>query len=148
MQPRLITIVSLVALLIGLGATSFAQGSRTAPREQTTGEVPYVSGGLGQEEREQLRQMAAQYNLRLTFSIPQGNYLSTVGVTIRDMRGTPVLETVAQGPLLYAKLPPGEYTVSARAYNQHKQQTVRIKEAGPSELQVVWQAPTTAEGRQ
>jgi hypothetical protein len=42
-----------------------------------------------------------------------GAYLSDVKVRIEDAKGLVYLETVADGPLLFAKLKPGNYTVNA-----------------------------------
>jgi len=72
---------------------------------QTQGEVTFVSGGVGGEEQNALQAMKADYNLNLLFSVQgTGEYLSDVKVTITDTSGNVFLETVADGPKLFAKI--------------------------------------------
>jgi hypothetical protein len=76
-------------------------------------DVPFVSGGVGLENREEMRALEPSYNLRLVFASATGEYLAGVGVVIRTTEGNTVLRTVSEGPWLYVKLAPGTYTVSA-----------------------------------
>jgi hypothetical protein len=95
-----------------LGLPVVAQQTSIAP--QTQGEVAYVSGGVGGEEREAMKAMRADYNLSLLFTVKgSGEYISDAKVCIKDARGAVRLETVADGPMLYAKLKPGRYSISA-----------------------------------
>jgi hypothetical protein len=51
--------------------------------------------------------------LSLLFTVKgSGEYISDAKVCIKDARGTVRLETVADGPMLYAKLKPGRYSIS------------------------------------
>ncbi len=82
--------------------------------EPTRGEVPYVSGGIGEEELEVLRLVRDDFNVRLTFADKSGAYVSAVHVVISDAHGKPVLEVHDAGPFLLARLPAGHYQVQAR----------------------------------
>lgn len=78
--------------------------------------VPYMSGGVGKDERQQLLQAAEGYNLKLVFHTKtEGAYLSHVKVSIRDPEGRLILRTVSEGPWFFVRLPPGSYDVSAEA---------------------------------
>ena len=102
-----------LALLIPcilLGFPAHAEQSALTP--QTQGEVTFVSGGVGGDERDAMKAMRADYNLSLLFSVKgSGEYVSDVKVRIEDAKGNLCLETVSDGPMLYAKLKPGRYSV-------------------------------------
>lgn len=84
----------------------------TSLKPQTQGEVSFVSGGVGGDERDAMRAMRKDYNLSLLFSLEgSGEYLSDVRVSINDARGKNLLETVADGPMFFAKLDPGRYVI-------------------------------------
>lgn len=90
---------------------------------QTQGEVAFVSGGVGADEQSALQAMRSDYNLGLLFSVRgNGEYLSGVKVRITDSRGNTLLETVSDGPKLFARLKPGRYVVEVerdgRAFHQ------------------------------
>ena len=74
--------------------------------------VPYTSGGVGSDERDRLEAAKSQFNLRLMFAISAGNYLSGVRVRIQDNSGVTLLDVPSNGPWFYARLPPGNYTLS------------------------------------
>lgn len=82
-------------------------------KPQTQGEVTFVSGGVGIDEQNALQAMRDDYNLNLLFSVKEtGEYLSDVKVHITDSSGNTVLETVSDGPMLFAKLKPGRYKIT------------------------------------
>ncbi|MFZ2404477.1 MAG: carboxypeptidase regulatory-like domain-containing protein, partial [Methylobacter sp.] len=57
-------------------------------KQQTQGEVPFVSGGVGGDEQNAMQAMRADYNLHLLFSIQgTGEYVSDVKVSIADSSG-------------------------------------------------------------
>jgi len=97
---------------------------------QTQGEVTFVSGGVGGDERNEMQAMRADYNLSLLFSIRgTGEYLSDVKVLITDASGNIFLEALSEGPMLFAKLKPGRYIVNVDRDGQiiHKRATVGDK---------------------
>jgi len=99
-----------VALALAL-ASSYASATAPAGAGQTESGVSYISGGVGTDERARMEQLAAGFNLRVEMAAPDGKFLGGGRVQIRDGKGKTVLDTTTNGPLLYAKLPPGKYTV-------------------------------------
>lgn len=82
------------------------------PQPKTEGMVTYLSGGIGSDEALAMRQAAQRYPLSMVFSAGRHNeFVADVYVTIKDKSGKTVLNTVAEGPIMLAKLPPGEYSV-------------------------------------
>ena len=96
--------------------------ARPALQAQQQGNITFVSGGAGTEDRDALRQVEGQYNLRLLFAARNGDYLANVAVTLSDARGNAVLDTIAEGPIFYARVPPGRYrlTVSNQGHSQSR----------------------------
>jgi hypothetical protein len=76
-------------------------------------DVPHVSGGIGETEQHALRAREKEFNLKLVFTLVEGNFLSDVAVTLLDAKGETVLTHVSSGPFFLAKLPAGRYTVNA-----------------------------------
>ncbi|MDO9048133.1 MAG: carboxypeptidase regulatory-like domain-containing protein [Methylobacter sp.] len=98
-------------------------------KPQTQGEVMFVTGGVGENERNAMQAMRAEYNLSLLFSVKDtGEYLSDVKVRIADSRGNTLMESVSDGPMLFAKLKPGRYIVSADRDGQVIHKKIMVKQ--------------------
>jgi len=97
-----------------------------ALQAQQQGNITFVSGGAGDEDRDALKQVENQYNLRLLFAARNGEYLANVAVTLSDAHGKAVLDTIADGPIFYAHVPPGRYrlTVSNQGQSQSRDITI------------------------
>ena len=50
--------------------------------EGRQGDIPWVSGGVGINEREYLQKMASEFNLKLEFAASDGSYLADVNATV------------------------------------------------------------------
>ena len=135
MQLTGIACRALIACALATGSAALAQGAGLEPRVQNN--VQYVTGGVGTEQQEALNALHQQgYNLRLVFAERgTGAYLANVHVVLADAGGRTVLDTVADGPALYAKLPSGRYQVLA----EHKgiRQTRNVT-AGGGEVTLYW----------
>jgi hypothetical protein len=89
-------------------------------------DVEYMTGGVGIDERQAMEEMAKGYNLKVVLAMIKGHYLADVPVTIMKPTGEKVLETVAAGPWLYAKLPHGQYTVKVSFDGKERTRTVDV----------------------
>jgi hypothetical protein len=81
--------------------------------EKTRDGIEYLSGGVGVNAQDAINARAKDFNLKLVFTLNEGNYIADVGVALKDAKGRTVLEDTAEGPFFLAKLPAGQYTVSA-----------------------------------
>lgn len=116
--------------------------AQSAPIALRQGDVAVLHGGVGAEERAAMTHNAADYNLRLTFAAKgSGAYLAGVKVTIRNARGDTVLDTIAAGPWLFARLPQGTFSVAARVADQTLTQTLSIPIAGHRDWVFRFDAP-------
>jgi hypothetical protein len=115
--------------LLGLVVISFAAAAHadegTLPPERSQGSVTYVSGGIGKDESDAMKQAASRYSLAIEMASPAGP-LADVKIDIRDQRGATVLNTISDGPILLANLPPGRYTVNATKNGASQQRDIVV----------------------
>ncbi|BDD94281.1 hypothetical protein PanNE5_37210 [Pandoraea sp. NE5] len=130
-------------VMTSLGGTVFVAGAQTAfPPEKMQGAIAYVSGGIGLDEANALKLAAARYPLELEFArkaTPQNEYVSDVGVVIKNQAGKSMLKATSDGPYFLAKLPEGKYTVSAERHGDMQQRVVQIRAHQHARLIFVWQ---------
>ncbi len=114
---------------VGLAAMFFAllgvAHALAAEKAVTPSNVSFVSGGVGIDSQERLAAREKEFNLKLVFTLVEGNYLADVGVKIADAAGKTVIEQVSDGPFFMAKLPAGTYTLTT-SYSD-KTQTRKVK---------------------
>ena len=84
-----------VTLLIPFAAS--AQATRT------------MSAGVGEDNRV----VDSGYSVRFEFAEVTGPYLANVNVLVKDAGGETMVDTVSEGPWLFADLPAGDYYVVA-----------------------------------
>jgi hypothetical protein len=97
-----------------------------ALQAQQQGNITFVSGGAGDEDRDALKQVENQYNLRLLFAARSGEYLANVAVTLSGPRGQAVLDTIAEGPIFYARVPPGRYRLTVSNQGQSQSRDISV----------------------
>lgn len=121
--------------------TDVYQGMRTGPVERQQGAATFITGGVGRDEAEAFRAAMPRYMLGLEFAranVPRGDFLANVDVSVTDMRGQPMLQTVAQGPFLLANLPAGQYTVRAASEGRVQTRTVSVSPGRSQHLAFTW----------
>lgn len=67
-------------------------------QDKTKQGYPYISGGVGTDEREMMEKLGKAYNLKLSFADKTGPYLSEVQVVIEGAKGTEIVNTTSNGP--------------------------------------------------
>lgn len=107
--------VILVVLTVGM---VWAQTDAPVIKERSQGEVKYLVGGVGLEERDYMSSLSGNYNLKLVFAVASREYLAEVKVVILDPQGKTYVTTTADGPWMMVKLPQGSYLVQATAGGQ------------------------------
>jgi hypothetical protein len=108
------------------------------PEVQTYNGIPYVSGGFGLEERAELRAIGKTDNLELSFALQNKDYLGGAEVLIKDRNGKEILEALSDGPLFFAKLPAGTYTVEATAMGKTLKQVAHVPAKGQTQIHFAW----------
>ena len=100
---------------LGIAASASAQDAVTL-EPKTQNNTTFISGGVGKDEA-QLADAISRYgyNVQLVFAEQTGAFLADVNLHITDAAGKTVLDTVSDGPMFLAGLPPGQYRVAAQA---------------------------------
>jgi hypothetical protein len=96
--------------------------------------IPYVSGGVGVEERDRLKSMATDDNLALSFALENGHYLGGAEVSIKDDKGKELLVANSEAPLFFAKLPVGHYVIEATAMGKTITRAVHVSANGQARI--------------
>jgi hypothetical protein len=124
--------------LLGLACIAPGAGAKSGQVVTSSSGIPYVSGGAGTEEIDQLRSMEKDFNLKMVFALTSGAYLAEVNVSILDAGNKVVLDTLAEGPWFLVRLPPGTYQVNAsyRANVEHR--TVAVGAGTLSTVELRW----------
>ncbi|KWE29977.1 hypothetical protein [Burkholderia territorii] len=127
----------LAACLLTVGANALADTS-TEPIVRNG--VAYITGGIGQDEVIAFRDVAPRYNLRITFASKAGHYLSDVDVKLSSGKST-LLDVHTSGPFLFARVPPGRYTVSAHDRAVQEVRHVVVPAHGGIDVHFYWRDP-------
>jgi L-amino acid N-acyltransferase YncA len=107
-------------------------------KDVRAGDVPYLSGGVGADAREELLAKEKEYNLKIVAAEKSGGYLAGVKVVIESARKEQVLDTTMEGPILLAKLAPGTYTIRAVNDGQTLTRTVTVPAQGLGRVDLRW----------
>lgn len=121
---RLLVAVAVIALNVSM--------------EARAADVPYVSGGIGFEGREEMQAAEKDHNLKVVAAEKNGDYLAEVNVMIESAKKERMLDATMDGPILLAKLPPGTYTVKATFEGQTQSRTVTVGGPGLRTLDFRW----------
>jgi len=124
MKRQALSIV-LAALFAAISGYTLAV---SMPETRTAGDVSYISGGIGVAEQEYLVGRQSEFNLKLVFTLMEGNYVADVKVQLKDGSGKALLEHTAPGPFFMARLPAGHYQVSATYEGKTVTRDVRVGE--------------------
>jgi hypothetical protein len=102
-----------------------------APAVHHMNGIDYVSGGIGVNQVAAMRGIAGRFNVHLHFvNEADGSSLSDVTVTLFDARREIVLLVMSEGPLLYLRLPPGDYRALVRSAGAIECRSVRVRPDG------------------
>ena len=111
---------------------------------QTVNGRRYASGGIGQGEVEQMRQMSDKFSLQLIVSSRSGAYLADMQVSIIGANSQKVLDAPLDAPWLLVDLAPGTYKVFVMHRNgQSQERNVTI--VGGKKTELVVQFDVTAD---
>jgi hypothetical protein len=130
----------LLALAI-VGAFSTAALAAEMPTQRMYQSTPYLTGGIGEDEAEAMRQAASNYSLAMTFAAQTGQFVSDVDVAVKNQGGQVVLQAADAAPILLADLPAGRYQIEATYNGQKQTRQVTVGQDGTSKVVLQWQVP-------
>jgi len=128
------SIAASCTLLFALSTADAAVDASIARQTSPSG-IAYASGGVGDARQDAMEAIRKDYNLQLTFARPKsGDYVIDVKVKVENAKHENVLEVVSSGPLFFASLPAGKYTVTADAEGQPQTRRATISKRHTSAL--------------
>ena len=131
---------SLLSLAI-VGAFSSVSLAGEMPEQRTFQSTPYVTGGIGADEADFMREVAPNYSLAITFAAQTGQFLNKVDVAVKNPSGQVVLQANDAAPILLADLPAGRYLIEATHEGQTQTRNVAVADAGTTKVVLQWQVP-------
>lgn len=131
------------AALLLAGALFAVPAAAQEEKVLTVGDVSWVSGGTGEDSREHLKALerSVGFNLKATFVLQGGDYLSSVNVRIVGRGGKQLLAATTEGPMFLARLPAGSYDLFASVDGRELKQRVTITAGKPAATVFRWPAP-------
>lgn len=127
--------------------TSLAVPATAAIDEGSTANGrPYVSGGIGQGEVEQLKLRADKFSLQLIVSARSGAYLADMNVRITGTDSQKILDTQLNAPWLLVDLAPGAYTVAVTHAGQTQERKVTLAPGKREQIVVQFDVPADTAG--
>jgi len=112
---KLFITISSALLLLAAPAVAQPPDVAAAPPlvPQVQNGVRFLTGGIGDREQKELRELDDDYNVRVAMTREDGAYLADVDVVLENRSGKALLETTTRGPILLAELAPGRYVMRA-----------------------------------
>jgi hypothetical protein len=106
-------------------------------RLQSTGGIAYLSLGIGEDDP--VARMSEHFNLHMVFATKgSGQYLADIRVVVEDSKGEKVFEADSPGPILYVKLPAGNYRVTASFQGTSLRKSVLVKDKRLRDAYFYW----------
>lgn len=136
----LVLFILCMALTRPANACSDCDGDELTIPPVTTGEITYISGGVGICEASAIRSVLNDYPLSLVFIQKLGNreeFIADVKVQIQDRYRHLLLDVTTEGPYMLMTLPKGKYLIIAEFNDVIKQQWINIK-SDKSKKVVFW----------
>ncbi|MFW0777674.1 MAG: hypothetical protein ACN2B6_08160 [Rickettsiales bacterium] len=75
----------------------------------SNGTMKYVTGGIGEEELLQLKNMENDFNVRMLIASKDGQFVGDATVRVVDTKDTVLFTVPEAGPYFYVSLPAGKY---------------------------------------
>src|SRR5574337_692108 len=137
---------ALLVAAAGLAAAGTAQALR---RDVSPVGIAFVSGGVGKEDLDAMRQLRGRYNFWLVLAAKgSGAHLADVRVRVRRLPDRMLLlDTVTDGPWLLANLPEGDYELHTHyddiipGTSTERRRSFRIDASGQRQVVVYYDAP-------
>ncbi len=138
LRGRMSKIATMFCAACTFGAAIVFAQDAPLPEPATRNGIVYVSGGVGQDEQSALRAMSSKFNLHLLFAAKDGMYLSDVDVVVTSASGASVVSLKSDGPILYLRLAPGRYRISATVDQHALERWVTVPAHGGASVNFYW----------
>lgn len=122
---RLLLLALVAAFSADAPAADQKAHAEIAVRKQSG--IDYVSGGMTDDERREMRRISGKYPMQLIFIAGENTEpIEGVKVTVKDIKGSPLIEALADGPYFFFNPPSGRWTVDAQYRGEVVSRTVDL----------------------
>jgi hypothetical protein len=126
-----------VVTLLSMANVAYAEDGKT-------GDAIYANGGIGQEESDEMRAKAGNFNLRLYMSEGKhGHSITGTQVTITDKKGNVILDVPSAGPMLFVQVENGSYTINATYVGTTMTRKVVVANRRGTNVHISWKTTDT-----
>jgi hypothetical protein len=110
------------------------------PQPQTQDGITFISGGVGLGSQHYIESLEKDYTLHVLFvQMGTGAFFANLPVQVVDnASATTILNTVSAGPMFFAKLKPGSYSVTSSHNGKPITKNVVVPAQGGAELFFDW----------
>jgi hypothetical protein len=98
--------------------------------------IGYISGGIGDEENDQLNAQASNFNVQLLITGMSGEFASNVMLIVKDAKGATLVTLPDAGPKVYLNAPAGSYTIEASTGSSSKSLKITAPAKGTFKSQI------------
>jgi hypothetical protein len=112
--------------------------SEDSLRVQSEGTIKYIAGGIGQSEIDALHAVRQDYNFHLMNSNQAGQFSGDTRILVNDANDNLLLDVTNSGPIFYAKLPNGKYSVEAINKGSRDKKSFSITHGKTTNIHFVW----------
>jgi hypothetical protein len=131
-QLNIVLALAAALLLGGIGGAD----AQPMPKPQTQGGITFISGGVGLASEQYMDSLQRDYSLHVLFvQLGTGAFFANLIVQIVDNASAKtILNTVSPGPMFFAKLKPGSYSVTSSHAGKPVTKNVVVPAEGAAEL--------------
>lgn len=105
---------------------------------QSYNETIFVTGGVGEEELEDINAARGDFNVQLLMAEKSGAYVAGVRLVVFDAKGGKVLEADGAGPYLLVRLPAGSYHGTADYEGRSMPFRLNVRGGGRQSAVIRW----------
>ena len=137
---EVVLLAGLLAMIVSpvLARENSNNSSQFLPQVMEQGKITYTTGGYGLNERLALEATAKKYDLIISNADKKGEFTANTKIVITDKNNHQMLTVNDAGPLFYAKLPAGNYTIKAANSNEKVERKIAIVGKKQDRIHLIW----------
>jgi hypothetical protein len=138
---KISTIARQAALGIAILCTvaPLVQAQEPSVAVESVGSITFMSGGIGKDQQNFMREAGKDFNLRFGFSERKDNeFIVGTELLIADMQGNPVFALPHAGPMVNVDLPDGKYRITANYQGQNETRLITLRREAGQDIHFHW----------
>ncbi|MDD2811233.1 hypothetical protein [Rhodoferax sp.] len=139
--------ISRKTLAVGalLMSATLVQAATNLPPVHRSGNIEYMTGGVGVDESTAIQSASRKWPLTLEFAIKdkeRADFAADVNVVVSDAKNHSALHVKSGGPFVLARVKPGKYMVAATLAGKTLQKQVVVTSGAPTKVEFLWPTGT------